>query len=559
MQDPMKNVKLSGYGISPGLGMGTAYGYHDVLGRVESVYPLRTDKEVEEECRRIDITIVKVVAKLEQIEENVRHMLDESFARIFHVHREMLQYPSLGEEIRTTIQSTRMNAESVVSGIFRRLEGKFRQLNDPLMAERADDVRDLAGRFLRMLAGQATHELEALSAHTVIIAHRLLPSDTVHLTRQYVSAVVVEHGGPASHAAILARELGIPAVSRIKNAMRRIPPGRTLLVDGTEGTVVLEPDDAVAKQFRHRHAELITRDAWVRKEAGRSVRTRDGTKVAVLANISRREDAELANAYGADGVGLYRIEPLYFGRENLPDEEELLDVVQETLAPFDATVPITLRLLDIGGDKLLPFLDNPTESTPLLGRRGVRFLLEFSDLLLTQIRCFIRLARYRKVRILVPMVTLPSDMQAVREVYERAAGDLSCARPPALGSMIETPAAALCADSIAEVSDFLSAGTNDLTQYTMAASRENAYVENYFIQDHPAVFRLLDRMVRAAGDKPCGVCGELAGEVDALPELLGIGIREFSANPLQIPHIKQAVQEVELEQNPLAVGDGLFQ
>jgi len=542
-----KNIQLSGRGISPGLGMGTAYIYHDVLQRVESVYCLRSDNDVDEECQRLERAIDKVLADLERGEKDVNRTLDEDFARIFRAHREMLKDRSVRDEMLATIRKTRVNAECVVSGVFRRLVGQFRQSDDAHMAERAEDVRDLSRRVLRALAGQVTHEVETLPQNTVIVATRLLPSDTVHFSRQSVSAVIVEQGGPASHAAILTRELGIPAISGIENAVQKIRPGQTVLVDGTEGTAIVAPDQAVTDVFRDRQTELTAHETLVREQARNAAMTRDGEHVAVPANISCREDAELAAEYGADGVGLYRAEHLYFGRDHLPDEDDLIDSIQATLAAFDTDMPVTLRLLDTGGDKPLPFLDHPAESTPLLGRRGVRFLLDFPDLLATQLRVFIRLASLRQVRVLVPMVTLPSDMSAVRDLYEQAAKELRCDHPPPLGSMIETPAAAICAESIAEVSDFLSAGTNDLTQYTMAAGRENTHVTDYFLQDHPAIFRLLGNTVRAAGDKSCSVCGELAGQPDAVPGLLSIGIRELSVNPIQIPRVKQSIREVDLQ------------
>ncbi len=546
MHQTDKNIRLSGQGISPGLGMGTAYVYRDVLQRVDSVYCLRSDGDVDRERQRLDRAIEKVLADLERGEKEVNRALDEDFARIFRAHGEMLNDPSIRDEMHAIMRRTRVNAECVVSGVFRRLEGQFRQSDDPRMAERADDVRDLSRRVLRALAGQATHEVETLPENTVVVATRLLPSDTVHFSKQSVSAVILEQGGPTSHAAILTRELGIPAISGVDCAVQTIAAGQTVLVDATEGTVVIAPDQAEIDAFRDQQAQLAAREALDRELAGGVAETRNGEPVAVLANISCREDAKLASEHGADGIGLYRIEHLYFGRDDLPDENDLIDSIQSTLAEFGGEMPLTLRLLDTGGDKQLPFLNHPTESTPLLGRRGVRFLLDFQELLITQLRAFIQLAKSRQIRILVPMVTLPSDMLAIRELYEQAAKDLRCNRPPPLGSMIETPAAALCAESIAEVSDFLSAGTNDLTQYTMAAGRENTHVTDYFLQDHPAIFRLLENTVRAAGNKPCAVCGELAGQPDTIPKLLELGIRELSVNPIQIPRVKQAVRKVDL-------------
>ncbi len=544
----VENLTLGGHGISPGLGMGTAYVYRDILHRMQNVYCIGAD-EVEGEYRRIENAFDEVLLGLEASESEVEQKLDEEFARIFRAHQAILKDPSLLGQMHEMIERSRVNAEFVVMAVFRQLEGKFRRsLDDDRWAERTDDVADLARRVLRSLTGQTAHQLTDLPPNTVLIASRLLPSDTVYFSRQSVSAVVVESGGPVSHAAILTRELAIPAVSGIDDAVRRIPEGRTVLVDGSEGTVVIDPDDVRLNLFRRKRAEISIHRARASKHAGDKAITRDGTEVAVMANISTSEDATLAVEHGADGVGLYRIEPVYFGRENLPNEDELIEALRKTLAPFDADRCVTLRLLDIGGDKPLPFLDHSRERAPLLGRRGVRVLLAFPDLLMIQLRSFLRLSKERSVRILVPMVTLTRDMQAVRELYVRAVDELSAEWPPPLGSMIETPAAALCAEALSEYCDFFSVGTNDLTQYTMAAGRENGHVEGYFLQDHPAIFRLLESIADAVDDRPLGVCGELAGRVDVTARLLAMGVRELSVNPLQIPQVKQAVRKVCLEE-----------
>jgi len=545
-----RNITLRGYGISSGLAMGRAWIYHDILQRMQDVYAIEAD-EIEGEYRRIQDAFGQVLQDLETSEREVQEKLDEEFARIFRAHRAILRDPSLLEEIRERLERSQVNAEFVVMAVFRRLEGRFRRsLNDDRWAERADDVADLAKRVLRFLTGQAAHQLADLSPNTILVASRLLPSDTVHFSREAVSAVVVERGGPASHAAILTRELGIPAVSGVENAIQTIPEERIVLVDGAEGTVVIDPDEQLQQMYHRRRTEIAIRRTRASSRTDTVARTREGTEIAVRANISGPEEAALAVEHGADGVGLYRIESMYFGREDLPSEDELVDALRETLSPFDVDQSVTLRLLDIGGDKPLPFLDHPKEPTPVLGRRGVRLLLAFPDLLRMQLRSFLRLSMERSTRVLVPMVTLASDMQALRDVYLQVVDEVSCPSPPPLGSMVETPAAALCVEALLEHSDFFSVGTNDLTQYTMAAGRENAHVEEYFLQDHPAIFRLLGCMMNAAGDRPVGVCGELASQTDVTGRLLAMGVRELSVSPLQVPHVKQAVREVCLDEVP---------
>jgi len=545
MSQKTKKYKLSGYGISPGVGMGRAYIYRDVVQHTQEVYCIDAD-EVEREYQRIEEAFDAVRGRLQKNEKEVEQKLNEEFAGIIRSHVEILSDSSLLQEIYETIKRSCVNAEFVVLAVFRRLEARFRHADDNRLAERADDIADLVRQVLRALTGQASHRLVNLPENTIVVASQLLPSDTVYFSRRAVSGVIVERGGPASHAAILTRELGIPAVSNIENAIQQISQGETVIVDGTEGTVFINPDEKMQEKFHKKQDEMSVRFAIASQYARERARTRDGTEVDIMANISCRQDADLAVKHGADGVGLYRTEHLYFGREDLPNEDELLEALEETLAPFDTNISVTLRLLDVGGDKLLPFLNQTNISEPLMGQRGVRFLLKFPDLLVTQLRSFLRLSLSRSVRILVPMVTVESDMQAVREFYTQAANDLSCQQLPPLGSMIETPAAALCAESITEYSDFLSIGTNDLTQYTMAASRENAEAADYFIHDHPSIFCLLQCVVQSANGKSVGICGQLAGLTSVTEKLLTMGVRELSVNPRQIPYMKQAVQDIHI-------------
>jgi phosphoenolpyruvate-protein phosphotransferase (PTS system enzyme I) len=543
MYNKINNYELSGYSISSGVGIGRAYIYRNVLQDTQDIYCIDADK-VEKEYQRIEEAFGNVRGRLLKNEKEVERELSSDFAAILRSHAEILSDSSLHQEIYETIKISCVNAELVILAVFRRLEARLRHADDDRLAERADDIADLARQVLRALTGQTSHRLANLPENTIIVASQLLPSDTVHFSRKAVSGVIVERGGPASHAAILTRELGIPAVSNIYNAVQQIEQGENVIVDGTQGTVFINPDEKIQKEFQKKQDQMSVRFAIAKQYSHERARTLDGTEVDVKANISCREDADLAVKHGADGVGLYRTEHLYFGREDLPGEDELLEALKEALAPFDTNTPVTLRLLDVGGDKLLPFLNHTNISEPLMGQRGVRFLLNFPDLLITQLRSFLRLSHYRSIRILVPMVTLESDIQAVRKYYEEVANDISCQQPPPLGSMIETPAAALCAQNISKHSDFLSVGTNDLTQYTMAASRENAKIANYFIHDHPSILYLLYYVTKAADEKPVGVCGQLAGETKSTEVLLGMGVRELSVNPFQIPYIKQAVQDI---------------
>jgi phosphoenolpyruvate-protein kinase (PTS system EI component) len=339
--------------------------------------------------------------------------------------------------------------------------------------------------------------------------------------------------------------MGIPAVARVANAMKRIPPGEELLVDGTGGTVVVAPApiarDAFEEKSRHERARARSIKLRCREPAV----TRDGIEVKVMANISCMEDTALAAEHGMDGIGLYRMEHAYLGRKAPPSEDELLNVLNESLALVKEK-PVFVRLLDLGGDKNLPFLDLPEEPNPFLGRRGVRILLDFPNLLNTQLRALLRLSMERNVHIMIPMVTLASEVGRMRTLLRSAAKEVGTALIPPLGTMIETPAAALCARDLARHSDFFSMGTNDLTQYTMAAGRENASVADYFIDDHRSVRRLLEICAQDASGVPLSICGELAAREELVPYLVGLGFRTLSVPPAAIPTIKRAVRIMEI-------------
>ena len=548
MTEHQRNMTLSGLGISPGLAVGQAFVYRDILRDLER-YDIQTH-QIEYEHGRIERAVEQVLVDLGLSAERVETELNTDLALIFHAHETMLHDPVLTKELREELEQELVNAEQVVKRVFRRWERKFRAMTTEELRARGDDVADLGRRLLRALAGIRTHVLESMPPGSVLVATRLLPSDTVHLSRTSVVAVVAEFGGPASHAALLTREMGIPAVTYVSAACDSIAPGDTMMVDGFTGTVVAAPDEQTQVLFEQRVAERRASWAAARERCHELATTLDGVATAVMANIGCREDAVLAADNGADGVGLYRLEQLYLSRNALPTEDELLEIMRSTVEPV-AGKPITVRLLDVGADKKLPSLDLGSDINPSLGRRGVRVLLAYPELLNTQLRALARLAREQDVRILVPMVTLAEEMARLRELLVAATGDVGAERLPSLGAMIETPAAALCAAEIMKHADFFSIGTNDLTQYTMAAGREDPLVNDYFRDDHPAVLKLLRLVSESAGDTPLALCGELAARVEVLPFLLALGIRSLSVAPPLVPTVKEGIRTIRVKQSPV--------
>ena len=527
--------------LAPGLIIGGAFVY-----REPTETPAEPDDierhQVEGELRRLDRAMGTVREDLRVSAHRIEANTDAKLAAIFQAHEAMLQDPSLQQEIRVAVEVDLISAAQALARVFRRWERKFREMPQPAQQQTAEDLADLRGRLLREMTGVKTTALEKMPSGRVLVARRLLPSDTVALPRRAVTGIVLEFGGPGSHAALLAEALGIPTVAQIPNAIEIIADDDVLIVDGFRGEIVVNPNAATLARYTAEIEAAQARSTELKQLAQQPACTRDGTKIAVLANVGCREDVSTAVEGGADGVGLYRLEQFYLSRKTPPTAVELLADLREMFAPLRGK-PITVRLLDLGGDKPLPFLKLPPEDNPFLGRRGVRLLLRYPDLLDTQLQALWQFTREHDVRILVPMVTLADEMAQVRMRFAAVAGRNEL---PPLGAMIETPAAALSVADIITHADFLSIGTNDLTQYTMAAGRENPLVSEYFREDHPAVLRLVRIVVEEAGHVPVAVCGELARQLDAVPTLLKLGIRSLSVAPPLVPGVKEAVRQAAL-------------
>ncbi len=534
-----KSIRLAGSIISSGLASGEAFVYRDLLLVDRSDRPVRSS-DTRAELQRLDRAKQAVVEDLQSHRLRIRSQMDSSLADIFKAHQRMLKDPLLLKEVVERIESDSLTADDAVGRIFRRWIARFRESNDSLMSSHADDIADLGRRLLRKLAGIETHPIERMPAGSVLVAERLAPSDAVCFCNR-AAAVVVEMAAPESHCALMARHVGIPVIGNVPDVTETVRPGVLLLVDGLEGTVEVDPDEATRTRFEQRRIHHEAQGAAARAQADRKAVTPDGVAIRVAANITCRQDAELAAANGADGIGLYRTEALFMYRSTLPGEQELVEAFSHAIDPLGDRFCI-VRLVDVGGDKTLPYLKMPPETSPFLGRRGIRLLKAYPELLETQLRALLLLSQRHNLQIMVPMVTIPEDMKLVRETARHIAGRLGVARVPPLVAMIETPAAALCVKGILRYADALSIGTNDLTQYVMAAGRQNPLANEYFRQDHPAVMRLIDIACRDAGSAIVGMCGELAGHTEAAPALVRAGVRLFSVAPRLVPLVKQAIR-----------------
>jgi phosphoenolpyruvate-protein phosphotransferase len=536
----MTNRSLVGKTLSPGLGEGKVFVYRDILARFDEFYDI-DDGQVEEELRRLDRALSRISDDLRELADRVKKEIHSELSGVFHAHLAMIQDPSLKTELEKEIREELVSTGRAVRTVFRRWERRFRTMEAEVARQKGDDMRDLARRLVSALAGVHSHALEEMPQGSVLVANRLLPSDTIFLDRNAAAAALLEVGGRASHAALFAREIGLPCVAGLTDLLETVREECFALVDADEAQAILNPTAKQQEAFKTKQERRTRASRRARSKAHEPAVTPDGLRIAVLANVGNAEDTRLAIDNGADGVGLYRLEQAYLGRQHPPGKDELVEEMRKTLAPAKG-LPVCVRLLDVGADKPLPFLDTPRESNPSLGQRGIRFLQQYPELLRTQLEALLQLSTEYDLQVLVPMVTLAADMDVVQEALKDAASANTAARLPQLGAMIETPAAALAAPDVLKRAQFVSFGTNDLTQYAFAADRENPAVDLYFDDTHDVIFRLI-RIVRdELPDTPLSVCGELAARPEATSRLIDSGITSLSVVPPAIPALKEAVR-----------------
>lgn len=537
--------------MSPGIAVGRAAVW---LVRADSSPRRDLDsEEVPAELERLRLAVESAIREIGEMAGQVEERLGKEYAAIFQAHALFLRDPSFLGPIEKKVQVERVNAEWAVEVVADALAARLRDLPDKDLALRASDLDDVAAILKRSLGegGAAVDRLASLTGDScVIVADELTPSDAVRIPRDKVVAFVTERGGKTSHAAILARSFGIPAVVAIPKLLASIGDGDRLIVDGREGVVWREPSEDVLALFQERQGRDATRERSLKERSlsGRA-RTRDGEEVAIRANIELAREVPDVFEYGADGVGLFRSEFLYLSGDGMefPDEATQAAIYRDVVARL-APHPVVIRTYDLGGKKGARHLSG-AEENPVLGLRGVRLCFSHPEMFRTQLRALLSVASEGDLRILVPMVAGVEDVRRVRTFVEEAREELlergiSVPHSVPIGAMIEVPSAALTADLIAPEVDFLSLGTNDLTQYTLAADRANEAVSDIFRPHHPALLRLVAKVqeaARAAG-KPLAVCGEMAADPALFLLLLGLGIREFSMGPRSVPLLKDVAR-----------------
>jgi phosphocarrier protein FPr/phosphocarrier protein len=498
------------------------------------------------------------MAELEQARANVRARLTRVAAaggaarkEIIGAHLEFLDDPQINEEAHALIAAGKSAGYAWRTAI-RRSIAALQALEDSHLRERADDLLDVEAHVLLALAGEAQPLHIPLPEHAVLIADELLPSELTALDRRRLAAICLGGGGATSHVAILAAAMEIPMLVGIGAAIREIADGATVIVDADGGgngcgTLQGAPTAAAVEQARSAVESQLMRRTHERTQAQTESRAQDGTRIEVFANLGNASDAEAAVANGAEGCGLLRTEFLFIDRNTAPDEDEQFQAYQSIAAAL-APRPLVLRLMDVGGDKPLRYLPLPAEENPALGLRGIRTGLARPDLLRTQLRAALRVRPAGGLRLLIPMVTDLSEILAVRHVVDELMAELGTPCPIELGAMIETPAAALLASSIIREADFLSIGSNDLTQYTLAMDRGHAVLAGRADALHPAVLKLIAAAASAgaAVGKVVAVCGGAAADRLAVPILLGLGVRELSVVPAMVPAVKRGIRSLRI-------------
>ena len=530
---------VRGHPASPGIALGPARRFRTPDLPIPEGHGAGADAET----AAFDTALADVRDEIARQREHVAGMATADEAEIFDAHLLFLKDGALLAPTRDAIADGSRSAAQAWHDVIERTAEQWDGLEDAYLRTRAADLRSVGRQVLARLLGLALPGPE-LEAPGVVIARDLTPADTVGLDPSMALGIVTAAGGPTSHAAVLARSSGIPAVVGAGDSVLTVPEGTPVALDGSTGVVYVDPEASVVSELT---AAREARDAVVREAQASALepaRTIDGVTIEVAANIGSPVDAVRAVAAGADGVGLFRTEFLFMGRSTMPDEREQEAAYRETAEALGGR-PLLIRTLDAGADKPIPYLDQPSEANPFLGVRGIRLGLQRPELLQAQLRAILRVAADHPLRVMFPMVATVDELREAIDLLHDA-GD----RPPTLevGVMVEVPAAALLADRLAEHADFFSIGTNDLTQYTMAADRGNVRVGALADAAHPAVLRSIRMTVEAADARGrwVGVCGELAGDADATPLLLGLGVRELSMGAPSIALVKRAVRRVDL-------------
>jgi phosphotransferase system enzyme I (PtsI) len=547
------NFVLHGHTVSTGITIG--YAHLVATARMEVGHYEVPAEDVESEVARFDAALQGARADLEALKAQIAPGAPAEFAAFLDLHRMILEDSSLSEAPRELIRSRRCNAEWALVQQMEKLTDRFDEIEDPYLRERKADIQQAVERVLKTLVGGHAVPEAAFTEEEklIVVAHDLSPADMILFKRHHFGGFVTDVGGVTSHTAIVARSLGIPAIVGLHHAYQSISEGELLIVDGVQGVLFVNPDPPVLAEYRLRQSQLGIERQKLKRLKTTPAATLDGTPVELYANIELPEDMPQVLEAGAQGVGLFRTEFLFLNREDLPDEEEQFEAYRRVAEAMEGR-PVVLRTLDVGADKAMNSREpSHTKPNPAMGLRAIRFCLSEPQMFLAQLRAILRASHHGKVRILLPMVAHVHEIEQTLTLIRQAKQQLDERGQPydravEIGGMIEIPAAALALPIFMRRLNFLSIGTNDLIQYTLAIDRTDDAVAHLYDPLHPAVLSLVAGTIQTArrGGMPVAVCGEMAGDPNLTRLLLGLGLRNLSMHPSQLPAIKERILRTNL-------------
>lgn len=536
---------LRGIGTSKGIGIGKALIIHKCKNAVSRVKIKDTEAEVD----KFNEAVEKFIQETNELVDKLSQKLngDDKNALVLKNQEYLIRDPEFTSGVISAITNDKLNAEAAVEDTCEMLKNIFLSFNNDTMTQRVADIEDMKQRLIAIMQGQKHIDLTKLSDNTVIIADEIHPSMTANMDTEHIAGIISEKGGDTSHASILARALEIPAVLSVKDICSKIAEGEEVIVDGAYGEVFVNPTPITLKIYNKKKKAYDERVKELKKYIDKQTVTRDGRKVMLAANIGNADEAAKAVKAGAEGVGLFRTEFLFMNKQALPTEEEQYNEYKKAAVVLDGR-QLTIRTLDIGGDKDIPYMGLTKELNPFLGYRAIRFCLDRVDIFTTQLRAVLRASAYGNIRIMIPMITSVTEVQAVKKIINGICRDLDKKdikydKDIKIGIMIETPAAAIMADVLAHEVDFFSIGTNDLTQYTLAVDRGNENVAYLYSALNPAVIRSIKHIIECAHNAgiEAGMCGEAAAYERMIPLLLNFGLDEFSVTVSRVLETRKEI------------------
>ena len=553
-----EELMIKGIPSSAGIVIGPVFVY-----QVDTSYEFCevTAKDFSNEVKKLNNAVKRVLAELKRIKKETKKSYGPKLADLFNLQIGLLEDRYLIEEIEKKIKDENLCASYSVFQVMQSKKKHFLTLDNEYFKDRASEMQDLKRKLINIIEDRDQIILQDKPA--VIIAKDISPSDTMKMYQKNVLAFVTETGGINSHAAIMGRALDIPSVVGSQGIMTRIKNGDMVIVDGIKGEVIINPSDSTVEIYRKEEESYHQFEKRMLKTKMSKTFTKDKIRVNILANIEFTKELGIIKKYKADGIGLYRTESLFMNRDALASEEEQVKNYLE-MAEAMKNLPVTIRTLDVGGDKILPDIYKTAELNPFLGWRAIRFCLDNEEIFLAQLRAILRSNKYGNLRLMIPMISSYEEIIQTKEMIEKAKNQLRNSKITfndnlKLGIMIEIPSAVLMGDVLAEEVDFFSIGTNDLTQYGLAVDRGNQKIANLYSPFHPAIIRLIKEVITIGKRQNIEVemCGEMAGDPLAAPLLLGLGLRNFSMGHGIIPEIKQIIHELTINETEKLVGDVL--